>query len=70
MRYKINEVDLQGNLQKGSGWWTWEETCDRCGKVIKTVGSHFNKSYPSPLEVTFCDKCLEDLRQSKENTDK
>ena len=70
MRYRINEVDLQGNIQKDSGWWTWDETCDCCGKVIKTFGSHFNNHYPSSLEATFCNKCLEDLRQSKESADK
>lgn len=38
MIYNLTEIDLNGSPAPNTGWWTWDETCSRCGKLIKQAG--------------------------------
>lgn len=65
MKNNVTEVQYKDNTtpQKGSGWWTWDETCDRCGKIIRKYGE-WQMGYPKSqgVDITEEDLCLDCLR--------
>lgn len=48
---------MKTNIKKNGHWWSWYETCDRCGKVIVDEGWNSTKE-PNTEEVDFCIHCL------------
>ena len=32
----LHRVNYDGTPNKKGHWWVWKETCDRCGKPIRT----------------------------------
>ena len=48
---------MKTNIKKDGMWWSWYETCDRCGKVIADEEWRSTEK-PDPEEVDFCVHCL------------
>ena len=57
MKTNIRRVDYGGNSNVFGKWWTWDETCDRCG--VNTRDSFFMTSVkPDESEADFCSDCI------------
>lgn len=65
MKTNIKEVDLHGKSHKGAGWWTWTETCDKCGKTIYVSSSFMSSKKPDVNETDFCVNCYRELIKNK-----
>lgn len=48
---------MKTNIKKDGCWWSWYETCDRCGKVITDEDCSSTKE-SNTEEVDFCAHCL------------
>lgn len=65
MKTNIQEIDFHGNIHKGSGWWSWTETCDKCGKKIHGSSSFMTSKKPDATEKDFCVNCYCKLIKNK-----
>lgn len=50
-------IKMKTNIKKDGRWWSWHETCDRCGKVISDEDWSSTEE-PNTEEVDFCVHCL------------
>lgn len=48
---------MKTDTKKDRRWWSWYETCNRCGKVITDEDLSSTKK-PNTEEVDFCVHCL------------
>ena len=48
---------MKTNIKKSGMWWSWDETCDRCGKTIRDEDWQTTKE-PDTGEADFCVDCL------------
>jgi hypothetical protein len=47
-------------------WYTWTETCDKCGATIQEVGDWKHSEKPNMAEKDYCIKCLMEYIDSPE----
>lgn len=50
-------IKMKTNIKKDGYWWSWNEICDRCGKIIADEDCTSTKE-PNTEEVDFCIHCL------------
>lgn len=48
---------MKTNIQHKGMWWSWNETCDRCGETIHDEQSR-TTGEPDTKEADFCLDCL------------
>lgn len=48
---------MKTHIEKNGIWWTYTETCDRCGKLIYDHNWQFTKE-PDANEADFCSDCI------------
>ena len=55
---------MKSEFRQNGMWWSWVETCDRCGA---TICGHETKTTQNPNleEVDFCGPCLRYLMDNK-----
>lgn len=57
MKNNMHTVNYNGTPNKNGHWWVWNETCDRCGRLILDESMHH--SCPGDeSELDFCTECL------------
>lgn len=58
MKSNIQKVPYSDKCQGTMDWWSWDEICDNCGKVIFEFGHFQNNSKPDDTEEDLCSNCL------------
>ena len=63
MKKNMSEVSYKSPKQDqtGSGWWSWNEWCDKCGKVIHTKESMLHSCPQDESQPDYCVECLRSL---------
>lgn len=64
MKTEIQKVKYNEEY-KTADWWTWKETCDRCGKTIREANVMITLSEPK-VEIDLCLDCLFKLLDEKD----
>lgn len=54
-KVKYNE---KSNIPDKCTWWSWEETCDDCEKVIYNFKDMITTTEPNTNETDYCIDCL------------
>lgn len=68
MKTNVRTVSYKtGKDDPTSDWWTWTETCDRCGKPTETNGyiTRFANKTVNTEESDYCLRCLRELIDAK-----
>lgn len=65
MKINIQEVSYQLNPepQPGSGWYTYDEYCDKCGITIRKAGTHAVRRIE--CEHDYCEECARLLSEEE-----
>lgn len=69
IKMKVNVAEVKYSnpvmLCTGSGWWTWTEICDKCGKISRDSGDALANGRPDTKEEDLCIDCLRHLLDEK-----
>ncbi len=49
-----------------SFWYSWTESCDRCGRLIKNTDDFYTTIKPNTNEKDYCINCLRELLKLRE----
>ena len=63
MKNNMHAVNYNGTPNKNGHWWVWNETCDRCGRLILDESMH----HSCPGDESELDFCMECLRYLMDN---
>ena len=60
MKNNIQQVKYNENstIPDKCTWWSWEETCDDCGKIINHFRDIITTNEPDTTEKDYCIRCL------------
>lgn len=48
---------MKVDVKQSGMWWSWIETCGRCGRLIRSHSTQVSRK-PDMEEVDFCVECL------------
>ena len=48
---------MKKDIRQNGMWWSWIETCDRCGKLIYNHSVQ-NSKEPDMEDADFCAECI------------
>lgn len=54
---------MKSNIQYNGTWWSWEETCDKCNKLIHNDKFESTEK-PDAEELDLCSNCIRELMDS------
>ena len=54
---------MKTNIKQVENWWTYDETCDKCGVLI-CGHERYHTAKPDIKEADFCIGCLKYLREN------
>lgn len=57
MKTDMHRVDYDGTPNPNGNWWVWNETCDRCGRIIFDTSTQCSCPHDEN-EADFCNECL------------
>lgn len=60
MKFNIKQTDYYGNVCTDGKWWSWDETCDRCGTDCQH-SDVITTEKPNVDEADFCIRCCREL---------
>lgn len=57
MKTQIEQVNYDNVPDINGRWWSWNETCNRCGNVVQHK-STMSTAKPNTQEIDFCCDCM------------
>jgi hypothetical protein len=64
MKQNIEKVKYDEHLSSYAKWWTWDEYCNKCGKLITFKGLLLH-SYKPEKDIDYCLDCCYEILDNK-----